>query len=790
MDNVLSFVRLVLLLTFALVGCVGAQHALRNVSFSRVRVTDGFWSRRIETNRRVTIEANLRHCATTGRIRNFAAAGGLVKSAHEGQLYNDSDVYKVLEGIAYALGTQRDAGLERRADAIIDRIAAAQRDDGYLNTFVTLVKPHQRWKNLRYGHELYCAGHLIEAAIAYRHATGKRKLLDVAIRLADHIRREFGVGKRSDPPGHQEIELALVKLGRETGNPAYRALARFFLDRRGQADRVHFGAYCQDDEPVSDQRQVRGHAVRAMYQLCAMADLAAGPDGSQLRAALDAVWHDVVDRKMYVTGGIGDSASNEGFTGPYVLPNDTAYAETCAAIGMALWNHRMFLLTGDGRYMDIVEREIYNGLIAGVSVSGDKFFYSNVLGSRGGVGRVPWFGCSCCPTNLVRYVPAIGERVFAYRDDVIYVGLYMGASAEIPLSSGNVKLTMTTPYPWDGVVRLRVDLDEPRAFALKLRRPGWCRGPVRVVGVACDKAVERGFYTIRRTWKPGQTFSLELPMPVRRVRANPLVAADAGRVALMRGPVVYCLEAIDHGGSVRNLVLPPEAKLEASYDATFLGGATILHGTAVARTSASAGGSAVATRPVRLRAIPYHLWANRGDGAMVVWIPETPELAELPGEGRSILDGGVLHGGVRISSSHCYAGDSLIALHDGKLPKTSGDATVPRMTWWPRRGNAGSESYPEWIQYAFPAPRTLSAVELYWFDDSGRGACRVPKDWRLRYRDQGAWLPVHPLAGQRYGMRRDRFNELRFEPVRARALRLEVRLRDGKSAGVLEWRVR
>jgi DUF1680 family protein len=361
----------------------GETKYLTAVPFQEVKIHDAFWGPRLRTNRTTTVEANLRQCEQTGRIKNFAVAAGMESGKHKGLLFDDSDVYKMLEGIAYALAERRDPDLEKLADHVIDLIAAAQKPGGYLNTFYTLAEPQNRWQNIQYGHELYCAGHLIEAAVAYQQATGKRKLLDVARRLADHICATFGHGKRIDACGHEEVELALVKLYRATNDKRYLDQARFFLDVRGRSDqRRLFGEYAQDHKPVREQTEVTGHAVRAMYLYCAMADVAALTGDEGLLHAIEKIWHDVVERKMYVTGGIGPSAHNEGFTVPYDLPNDSAYAETCAAIGMALWNHRMFLMSGDGKYADVLEREVYNGLLSGVSLAGDRFFYVNPLGER------------------------------------------------------------------------------------------------------------------------------------------------------------------------------------------------------------------------------------------------------------------------------------------------------------------------------------------------------------------------------------------------------------------------
>jgi DUF1680 family protein len=609
---------------------VGSDH-LTAVPFQDVHIADAFWSTRIQTNQRATIEANLHQCEITGRIRNFAIASKLETGKHEGALYNDSDVYKMIEGIAYALSSRRDPELEKRTDAIIDKIAAAQQPDGYLNTYYTLVEPAKRWQNIQYGHELYCAGHLIEAAVAYYQATGKRKFLNVACRLADHIATIFGPDRRQETSGHEEIELALVKLSRATGDSRYLDLAKFFLDVRGRAGKRRlFGEYHQDHKPVREQTEVTGHAVRAMYLYSAMADVAALTGDKGLWQAMDHIWHDVVERKMYVTGGIGPSASNEGFTVPYDLPNDTAYAETCAAIGMAFWNHRLFLMSGDGKYADVLERVVYNGLLSGVSLSGDRFFYVNPLASVGKHHRVPWFDCSCCPTNIVRYIPGMGERAYAYRDNGIWTVLYMGSTATIPLKAGKVKITQATRYPWDGHVALTIEPEKESSFDLHLRIPGWCHqsATVKVNGeTVAGMRANNGYVTMSRPWKRGDSIELDLPMEVQRVYADPHVKADIGRVTLQRGPIVFCLEGVDNSGQVRNLCLPRDNPLRASFQKDLLGGVEVIEGQALA-VSLNEQGKRM-THSVNFRAVPYSTWDNRAPGPMVVWLPERPELAEV-----------------------------------------------------------------------------------------------------------------------------------------------------------------
>ncbi|MEX2120041.1 MAG: beta-L-arabinofuranosidase domain-containing protein [Pirellulales bacterium] len=755
------------------------QSPLKAVPFQDVSIADAFWSPRIATNQTATIEANLHQCEVTGRLKNFAVAGKLVEGKHEGLLFNDSDVYKVIEGIAYTLAGRRDKKLEARTDEIIDLIAAAQQEDGYLNTYYTLVEPDKRWQNIQYGHELYCAGHLVEAAVAYYQATGKRKLVDVAIRFADHIDSVFGPDKRHETCGHQELELALVKLYRTTGERRYLKLAGFLLDMRGSDDgRRLFGEYAQDHVPIRRQREVTGHAVRAMYLYSAMADVAAETVDQGLLEALDAIWHDVADRKMYITGGIGPSAHNEGFTVPYDLPNDSAYAETCAAIGMALWNHRMFLMSGDAKYADVLEREVYNGLVSGVSLTGDRFFYVNPLGSKGQHHRVPWFDCSCCPTNIVRYIPGMGERAYAHRGNTLWTVLYMGGSADISLEGGKVRLTQKTRYPWDGQIVLTVEPERSFPFDLHLRVPGWCAEPPRVTvnGKAVEQpTIDRGYLKLSRTWQAGDLVELELPMSVQRVYADPRVAANRGRVALQRGPVVYCLEGADNADRVRGLCLPREARLSESFESDLLGGVVVLRGEALAVSRGEDG--ELATEPFNFTAVPYSTWDNRRPGPMVVWLPEDPKLAEIPGEE------GVRSGEMTIRASHVNPTDSLAALADGRLPESSGDHNLPRMTWWDHRGGT------EWVSCRFDKPRTLGRAAVYWFDDTGVGACRVPQEWRLLWLDGDAWKSVELTRTSSYGIAADQFNAVEFEPITTRELRLKVTLQPRYSAGILEWQV-
>lgn len=620
------------------------------VPVGSVEVLDAFWKPRIETNRRVTIPHILQQNETTGRVDNFRKAAGLLEGPYLGRRFNDTDVYKVIEAASLSLVQSPDPELEARLDELIGLIAAAQEEDGYLFPARTIdpEKPapgvgHERWIHGAVGsHELYNAGHLIEAAVAHHRATGKRTLLEVATRFADRIDRDFGPQARQDIPGHEEIELALVKLADLTGESRYLDLARFFLDQRGgdhdgelYPEGTDFAIYNdrlykQDHQAVADQAEGVGHAVRAAYLYAGMADVSARLDAPGYREALDRIWLDVVGTKLYLTGGIGSRDTVESFGDSFELPNRTAYTETCAAIGNGLWNHRMFLSTGDARYLDVMEKTLYNGALSGVSATGDTFFYTNPLESEGGVGRSEYFDVACCPANLARVIAQVPGLIYGIRDSEIFVNLYVASTATMELSgAGRVVLEQDTSYPWDGTVRLRLSLERPASLDIHLRIPGWARDlasptelyrfagtlgdepSIRVNGEPVSTSLDRGFVQLSRTWTSGDEIALELPMPPRRVFAHAAVAEDEGKVALQRGPIVYAVEAIDHEGGVLDLQLPPDAALAAELEPELLGGVVVI------RTEAVRAG-----QQVPLTAIPYFAWANRGDGEMVVWLRE------------------------------------------------------------------------------------------------------------------------------------------------------------------------
>lgn len=625
---------------------MAVRRKLTPLPFTHVKLADRFWAPRIEVNRTVTLPAEYAMCETTGRIAAFDLKWkkGDPNPPH---IFWDSDVAKWIEAAAYSLATHPDPQLDALLDGVIARIAKAQQRDGYLNTHYIVferAKLDKRWTNLRDNHELYCAGHLIEAAVAHYQATGKRTLLDVMCRYADYIDSVFGRGrgKLRGYCGHEEIELALVKLYRATGEKRYLKLAQYFVDERGRKphyfdiearrrgeDPAHFRfrtyEYNQSHLPVREQSVVTGHAVRAMYLYSAMADLAGETGDASLLVACERIWHSVADERMYITGGIGPAASNEGFTVAYDLPDETAYAETCAAIGMVFWNHRMLQFDGDGKYADVMERALYNGTISGVSLDGARFFYENPLASRGAHHRQPWFDCACCPPNIARLIASVGGYFYSTGDDGIWVHLYAAGRAEFP--DRGIAIEQATDYPWDGKLTLRLTVDEPKQFTLHLRIPGWCekyalklnRSPISHLQLL------NGYAAITRTWRAGDEVVLNLDMPVQLVRAHPNVRQMTGRVAIQRGPVVYCLESADNPVSpLDRISLPLDMPWRIEHRSELLGGVTVLRGKALVDDAAWRGGLYAPARPIKrkpieITAVPYCVWDNRAPGEMRVW---------------------------------------------------------------------------------------------------------------------------------------------------------------------------
>jgi len=817
------------------------DYPVQPVPFTAVHLDDVFWAPRIETNRKVTIPAAFQKCEESGRVNNFErAAQALRGEPHDTKAppypFDDTDLYKVIEGAAYVLSVQPDPKLDAYVDGMIAKIAAAQEPDGYLYTTRTIdpKNPHRwagaaRWINERNdSHELYNLGHLFEAAAAHYQATGKKTLLNVATRAADLLVATFGPGKRTIWPGHQITEMALVKLYRVTGKESYLALAKFLLDERGPGN-LPAGEtvnprgldYNQAQLRVIDQSEPVGHAVRAMYMYAGMADVAAIEDDAKIRAAGDRIWDTLVHSKLYLTGGIGAAGGHEGFGNPYDLPNMSAYNETCASVGMDYWNHRQFLLHGDAKYIDIMERTLYNGLISGVSLKGDTFFYPNPLESNGQHARQEWFGVACCPGNITRFMASVPGYVYARRADTLFVNLFAAGTADVDLEGGRIKVVQETRYPWDGAVRIVLTPERPRPFTVYVRIPGWAReqpvpgdlyrfadtpAPAPVVAVngrPVPLTLLDGYVAVTRMWMPGDAINLTLPMPVRRLVAHEKVDADRNRVALQRGPIVYAAEWPDNpDGKVRNIVLPDANAMTQEFRADLLNGVTIVKGRAVGLSLDSQG--AVRRKDQPFVAIPYATWANRGRGQMAVWLARTDSAAKPAPYPTAATTATLTH-----SPSSKYIRNIV----DGEEPRASNDSTS-YFDWWPRngcaaaapgapagsaaaggaQGNARPCSQGEWIEMAFAKPATVSQIQIYWFDDTGRGGVRVPASWRLLYKDQtagatgGAWKPV--AAAGPYGTSRDAYNTLRFTPVAASALRLELVMQPGFSAGVQEWKVK
>ena len=604
---------------FLLQGCQTSKEDIKEqplkmieqIDFSHVKINDNFWSPRLSKHVSATLPVCIDQIDNqTGRIRNFEnAAKG--EGEHSGIFFDDSDVYKALEGMAYSLINNPDPELEKKADEWIDKFAAAQQPDGYINTFYTLTGLDKRWTNMD-KHEMYCAGHMIEAGVAYYQATGKRKLLDVCIRMADHMMSQFGPGKRHWVPGHEEIELALVKLYQTTQEQKYLDFAYWLLEERGHGhgtmgDEGKWDpVYYQDIVPVRQLTDISGHAVRCMYLYCGMADVAALKNDTGYIAAMDRLWDDVVHRNMYITGGIGSSRDNEGFTEDYDLPNLDAYCETCASVGMVLWNQRMNQLTGDSKYIDVLERSLYNGALAGISLGGDRFFYVNPLESKGDHHRQEWYGCACCPSQLSRFLPSIGNYIYASSDDALWVNLYIGNTGQIRIGETDILLTQETDYPWDGSVKLTISTSQPLEKEIRLRIPNWCKTyDLSINGKRINVSEEKG-YAVIKDWKSQDVIALDMDMPVEIVAADPHVKENFGKRAIQRGPLVYCMEEIDNPEYFDQIQLSPSTTFQTAFVSDILNGIKTIKTNGRARSATF---------------IPYYAWDNRKAGKMRVWIP-------------------------------------------------------------------------------------------------------------------------------------------------------------------------
>lgn len=783
---------------FALAPAQVPTYPIAPVRFTEVKFEDEFWAKRLETNRTVTIPHTIAQCEVNGRVRNFEIADSVLRGLlPEGKFigrygFDDTDVYKVIEGAAYSLQVRYDAALDARVDSLIAKVGKAQEPDGYLYTMRTM-KPEaswapERWVNDRVkgSHELYNSGHMFEAAVAHYYATGKRNFLNIAIANADLLVNTFGTDKMRTVPGHQVTELGLVRMYQVTGKRAYLDLADFFIRERGHGASAG-KTYNQDHVPVLEQTEAVGHAVRAGYLYAGMADVAAFTGDTAYLPVLERIWEDVVGRKLYLTGGVGAEGNIEGYGAAYALPNISAYCETCAGIALVYWGHRMFLHTGDARFLDVVERVLYNGFLSGVAMSGDRFFYPNPLESIAGEERSAWFTCACCISNDTRFVASIPGYAYATTGNALYVNLYVGGSATAAVGDRIVKLRQQTRYPWTGDVTLSIGLTKPETFAVNLRIPGWAQGrPVpsdlyaydgnirpaitlKVNGAMVPVRVEKGFATIARTWRSGDRIELSLPMPVQRVRANEQIADDRGKVAFERGPIVFCLEAPDQPAPwLLDGVIPDTAMLQSTFERSLLGGVQVVAGTAFASQRTTEGGRELG--PARtFKAIPYYAWAHRGLHQMTVWPARTLEAAK-PAPAPTLAYRSVLA---------TSGGTSPDAIKDQLLPASSNDPLTPYFHWWPKKGTT------EWVQYHFPEKSKVSGVTVYWFDDTGSGECRVPQAWEIQYHDGTSWKTVQTTAPM--AVARDVPSHVTFVPVETSDIRLIITLPAGFSSGLYEW---
>ena len=767
-------------------GFLRADYPVRAVPLAAVKITDSLWRPRMEVNRRVS----LRHC-----FDRF----------EEGDSFN---VAKLVEAAAWMLEDRPDAELEAYVDGRVDAMIAAV---------------HRRLENPE--QSVRVTGHFFEAAVAWSAVTGRTKALDAAVAAADAMDRVYGPGKKTYISGHEGLKIGLVTLFRATGDERYWKLAKFFADERGRDDWERTGefardrTYAQDHEPVIEQDEAVGHCVRATFLYIPMTDIAALAPSAAYRAATERIWRDAVEHKTYVTGGIGSIRFHEQFGAPYELPNLSAWNETCAAYGNAVWNHRMFLLSGDAKYIDVMERVLYNALLAGVSLGGDRFFYQNPLESFGDYTRFEWINVPCCPPNVVRMIASIGSHVYATgAQNDIFVNLFIASTATMKSADTAVTVRQETRYPWDGRILLHVDPERNAALTLNLRIPGWTRDSVlpgdlyafanratdppqlTVNGEPWMGPVESGYARITRTWRAGDTIQLDLPMPVRIITARSEVADDRDRIALQRGPLVYCAEWPDNDGRALDLVVPDDAAFDSAFRPDLLGGVQVVRGT-VQAIRRDDGSGEMRTVPHALTAIPYAVWANRGTGEMAVWLARVPAEAWLP----PTLPPGV----VRVSTSGAVEkswtgyndqNDDLGAIHDGHEPINSADQSNRFFRMRPPVGQ------PAWLQYDFAAPVEISSSRVYFFDD--RRFCRLPSSWRLLCREGDRWVPV--AARARFAVLKDAWNAVSFDAVRTAAVRIEIEprtisYRSGeigppdamfiaddiawREAGVIEWQV-
>ena len=788
----------------------GAQkgYPITPVPFTAVKVAPGtFWGQRLQASRNTTVPLAFSKCESEGRYKNFDNAAAHLKDPSKtfkvngvGYSFDDTDPYKTLEGAAYILQTYPDKKLEAYCDSVIDIIGRAQEPDGYLYTARTQnpTDPHhwagdRRWvKEEDLSHELYNLGHMVEGAVAYWQATGKRKFLDIACRYADVACKEVGPnpGQMCVVPGHQIAEMAMARLYLATGQKRYLDFAKFLLDYRGKTSIKQ--EYSQSHKPVIEQDEAVGHAVRAAYMYAGMADVAALTGDEGYIKAIDRIWDNIVTKKLYITGGIGATSSGEAFGKNYELPNMSAYCETCAAIGNVYVNYRLFLLHGESKYYDVLERTLYNGLISGVSLQGDGFFYPNPLESMGQHQRQAWFGCACCPSNICRFIPSLPGYVYAVKEKNVYVNLFLSNTSTLSVGGKKLTLTQKTDYPWDGETVLTIDKNSVGEFNLKIRVPGWLRNkPVPgdlyqytdnkrlgysfiVNGVTVPLLVgDDGYVDIERRWKKGDKVVICFDMEPRTVRANNKVEADRGMIAVERGPIVYCAEHPDNQFDIFSALVNQEPTLRLGKKE--IAGTTLTTLVTDAQTLDFDKQGKLTVKDQTLTLIPYYAWCHRGSGKMRVWLPQDLS-ATTPAQPATLAS----ESKVTTSTPRMPA---ISSVNDRLVPKGENDRSVPYTHWWPKKAST------EWIAYEFPQEAEVSTATVYWFCDKPWGGCDVPKSWRILYQTaSGEWKPVEGDVS--YPTYRGTASTVNFNPVKTKAVRLEVTLPGNDSAGLFEWSVK
>lgn len=775
-----------------------SHYPIEPVPFTSVKVTDSFWGQRLNASREVTIPLAFSKCEETGRYENFIKAANPSDTVKiTGYSFDDTDVYKTIEGASYAMQTCPNPELDKYIDSVLNIVAKAQEPDGYLYTSRTMnpAHPHEwagtkRWEKVEdLSHELYNLGHMIEGAVAHYQSTGKKTFLDIAEKYAECAIREVGTvpGKVTVVPGHQIAEMAMAKLYVVTGKKEYLDFAKYLLDMRGKTSFTT--EYSQSHKPVLEQDEAVGHAVRAAYMYSGMADVAALTGDSSYIKAIDRIWENIVGKKLYITGGIGATNHGEAFGKNYELPNMSAYCETCAAIGNVYLNYRLFLLHGESKYYDVLERTLYNGLISGVSLEGDGFFYPNPLESVGQHQRKAWFGCACCPSNVSRFIPSVPGYVYAVKNEILYVNLFMSNDSEIEVEGKKVQLIQTTNYPWNGDVRIDVTPKRKQEFNLKIRIPGWVLGDVvpsdlysysdskqlsyeiKVNGQPVESQLENGYFTIHRKWQKGDNVEIHFDMEPRIVKAHPLVEADAGKLSVERGPIVYCAEWPDNDFSVLSAIISQKPKFTVEHKPDMLYGLNIIR--TESQTLSYNKEGKIEIKDVELSMIPYYAWAHRGSGEMSVWLANDISVIRPIKEPTIASES-------KIDAS--YNVKAISAINDRLIPKNENDRSVPYYHWWPKKNST------EWISYEFESEQTVSGASVIWFDDAPWGGCRIPDSWKIYYKNEnGEWIPVENIEA--YPIVKGVSNTVSFVPVKTSAVKIKIVLPKDYAAGIFEWTV-